>query len=380
VSSFLVAAALMALGASALVLIPLLRRGGTQGERATVSALVVVVALPLLAGWLYTRWSNWPWTATPAAPQAAAPEVIAMVEGLAARLASEGGSLEEWQMLGRSRVQLGQYDAAADAYRQAYRMSGGSDLPTLTSYAEALVLADPGALLADAGDLFERALAMSPKDQKALWYGGLAAFGREQYALARDRWQALIDHDPPPPEDVRRILADRVAVAASHLNAADASGGAAAAAPSAAADPSSAPVPADGAATANPSTADAGTPTAGDGAGRTIVVDVSVAAALSARVDPAASLFVLARTPAAAGPPLAVERRGAHELPLTVELSSEDAMMPGRTLSDAGEVEVVARVALGGGPTAQPGDLYGSAVVPAGGDAHVRIEIDRVQP
>jgi cytochrome c-type biogenesis protein CcmH len=282
-------------------------------------------------------------------------------------------------------VQLGQYAAAADAYRQAYRMSGGSDLPTLTSYAEALVLADPEALLADAGDLFERALALSPKDQKALWYGGLAAFGREQYALARDRWQALIDHDPPPPEDVRRILADRVAVAESHLNGVD---GASAADPAAPASPSAAtnaqPMPApDGAGTttATPSAVQDGTPqAAGDGAGRTIVVDISVATALSGRVDPAASLFVLARTKAASGPPLAVERHQARELPLTVELSNEDAMMPGRTLSGAGEVEVVARVALGGGPVAQPGDLYGSAVVPAGGDTRVRIEIDRVQP
>jgi hypothetical protein len=162
-------------------------------------------------GWLYARWSNWPWSGAPqSAAQQASPEVIAMVENLAARLARDGGSLDEWQMLGRSRVQLGQYDAAAEAYRQAYRMSGGTDVPTLTSYAEALVLADPGALLADAGDLFERALSLSPQDPKSLWYGGLAAFGREQYALARDRWQALLDHDPPPPEDVRQILADRI--------------------------------------------------------------------------------------------------------------------------------------------------------------------------
>jgi cytochrome c-type biogenesis protein CcmH len=128
-----------------------------------------------------------------------------------------GGTLEEWQMLGRSREQLGQYDAAAEAYRQAYRLSGGSDLATLTSYAEALVLADPESLRADAGDLFERAITLSPQDPKALWYGGLAAFSREQYALARDRWQALLDHDPPPPDDVQ-IIAKRVAIAESALN------------------------------------------------------------------------------------------------------------------------------------------------------------------
>src|SRR5262249_13296068 len=115
VTSFLIAAALMAVGALALVLIPLLRRPGAEEKRATASALVVVLALPLLAGWLYTRWSNWPWTGAPPASTAqATPEVIAMVEGLAARLEREGGTLDEWQMLGRSRVQLGQYAAAAE--------------------------------------------------------------------------------------------------------------------------------------------------------------------------------------------------------------------------------------------------------------------------
>jgi cytochrome c-type biogenesis protein CcmH len=358
VTAFLIAAALMVVGASALVLVPLLRRAGAGERRATVSALVVALALPLLSGWLYARWSNWQWDAPQPAAQQASPEVIAMVEGLAARLARDGGSLDDWQMLGRSRVQLGQYDAAAEAYRQAYRLSGGTDVPTLTSYAEALVLADPEALLADAGDLFERALSLAPQDPKSLWYGGLAAFGREQYGLARDRWQALLDHDPPPPEDVRQILAERVAVAQSHLSA-----------------------PADATTTTTqPQVQSGATESAKSAADRKIVVEVSAAPALSSGIDPGATLFVLARSPGGGGPPLAVERHEARELPLTVELSAEDAMMPGRTLASAGEVEIVARVAKGGGPVAASGDLYGSTIVPAGSDARVRVEIDRVQP
>ena len=374
-TAFLIAAALMVVGASALVLIPLLRRADAEQRRATMSAVVVVLALPLFAGWLYSRWSNWPWGAPPAVAQEASPEVIAMVDGLAARLERDGGSLDDWQMLGRSRVQLGQYNAAAEAYRQAYRLSGGTDVPTLTSYAEALVLADPEALLADAGDLFERALSLSPQDPKSLWYGGLAAFGREQYALARDRWRTLLDRNPPPPEDVRQILADRIAVAESHLTGA----GRASAPATPPAAGNSSPSAVAGATTA-PSAGAPATPGAVSEAGRRIVVEVSAAAALSSQIDPAAALFVLARNPGGGGPPLAVERHEARELPLTVELSSEDAMMPGRTLAGAGVVEVVARVAKGGGPVAAPGDLYGSVVVPAGGDARVRVEIDRVQP
>jgi cytochrome c-type biogenesis protein CcmH len=355
VNTFLAAAALMLVGALALVLVPLLRRPNPSEARAATSAVLVLFALPLLAGWLYTRWSNWPWKGVPQAAQQVPAEVAAMVEGLASRLASKGGTLEEWQMLGRSRVQLGQYDAAAEAYRQAYRLSGGSDLATLTSYAETLVLADPESLRADAGDLFERAIALAPQDPKALWYGGLTAFSREQYALARDRWQALLDHDPPPPDDVRKIIAERVAIAESALNG---SGPATVAAPAEAAPQ----------------------PEAGGSAARSIVVEITIAPALASKVNPDAPLFVLARAPGGGGPPLAVERHHARELPLSVELSDDDAMVPGRTLSSAEEVEIVARVALGGQPIATTGDLYGSVDVAAGGTTQARIEIDQIQP
>jgi cytochrome c-type biogenesis protein CcmH len=361
VSAFIAVAALMAIGALTLVLMPLLRRPADGESRALRSAAFVAVALPLLAVLLYAQWSNWPWRGASEAAPGVPPDVMAMVEGLSQRLARDGGSLEEWQMLGRSRMQLKQYAAAADAYRHAYRMSNGADVDTLTSYAEALLLADPDALLADAGDLFERALALAPQDPKALWYGGLTAFGHEQYALARDRWRALLDHDPPPPDDVRQILSERVAEAEVRL-----AGGAADTAPEAAgtvASASAAPAPATSAQTA-----------------RSIVVQLTVAPALAAKVDPQAPLFVFARAPGAAGPPLAVQRHAAKELPLRVRLTDADAMVPGRTLSSVPVVEIVARVALSGQPVAQPGDLFGSAQVDAAGDADLSIEIDQVQP
>jgi cytochrome c-type biogenesis protein CcmH len=355
VTLFIVLAALMAVGALALVIAPLLR--GPEGERrATVSAVVAALALPVLAGFLYLQWSTWPWNAG-STPPGVAPEVLAMVDRLSARLARNGGTLEEWQMLGRSRAQLGQYDLAAEAFREAYRISGGSDITTLTSYAEALALSDPEALLADAGDLFERALAMDPTDGKSLWYGGLAAFGRGDYALARDRWRGLVDRDPPPPDDVRQILEERIAVAEAQLGAA-------------------------GGAAPSPATPASGSADAADGAtaaARRVVVDVSVAPALAGRVAADAPLFVLARAPGEAGPPLAVERRRADELPLRVELTEEDAMVPGRTIAGPERLEIVARVALGGDPMARPGDLYGSVEVAADGDAPIRVEIDRVQ-
>ena len=62
-------------------------------------------------------------TTTPPAIDANAPQIQAMVDGLEARLKSQGGSIEEWTQLVRSRMVQGQMDAAQADYdlaRKAY--------------------------------------------------------------------------------------------------------------------------------------------------------------------------------------------------------------------------------------------------------------------
>jgi cytochrome c-type biogenesis protein CcmH len=49
----------------------------------------------------------------------AAPDIAAMVEGLAARLEAEGGTIAEWTQLVRSRLVLGETEKAGAAYRAA---------------------------------------------------------------------------------------------------------------------------------------------------------------------------------------------------------------------------------------------------------------------
>jgi cytochrome c-type biogenesis protein CcmH len=95
-------------------------------------------------------------------------------------------------------------------------------------------------------------------------------------------------------------------------------------------------------------------------------------------------LFVLARDPSAGGPPLAVQRHSSNDLPLTVELSERDAMMPTRTIAGVARVEVVARLSRSGTPQAQSGDFYGTAEHVFAGDgtseATLNIIIDRTVP
>lgn len=332
---FLVVAFAMIVLACALVVWPLTR----GDDHAPLAAGSVVALLPIAAFLLYLAFSNWPWHdtgAVAAAPPAEAGSMEEMVVRLEQRLASAPNDAEGWQMLGRSYVVMGRYRDAVSAYDRARELSGDEDIAALTGYAEALAMLNEGVIGEESARLFEQALALSPDDKKALWYGGLAAFERGRAGLARERWQRLLELDPP--DAMARVLREQIALTE--------------------------------AVTGKPETASA----PGGAAGLRVAVQLDAALADRAPID--APVFILARPPGGGGPPLAVVRRSVADLPLELVLSDADAMIPGRTLSTYEQVEIVARVALGGQPTAQPGDLYGSQL--SDGDSIVAIAIDSV--
>ena len=105
------------------------------------------------------------------------------------------------------------------------------------------------------------------------------------------------------------------------------------------------------------------------------------AAELRAKVQDTDTVFVFAQAPSGPRMPLAVMRAQVKDLPLEYTLDDSMAMNPAMTLSSLPEVIVVARVAKGGGPMAQSGDLQGRSgpIRPAGGAA-VDVLIGEVVP
>lgn len=92
-----------------------------------------------------------------------------------------------------------------------------------------------------------------------------------------------------------------------------------------------------------------------------IRVELSASPGLEVPLDTV--VFVIARDVSASGPPLAVRRLRFSDLPATVTLSDADAMIESRKLSDSAEIEVVARIAISGGPIAAEGDVEASSGV-----------------
>ncbi len=341
-ATFIIIAIGMVFAALALVVVPLTRRGDTS----PIAAGVMVGLVPLTVSLLYFTWSNWPWQMPVASAVESAdesiPSIDQMVSQLEARLRESPDDAEGWQMLGRSYVVLNRYPDAVEAYSRARDLTNDSDVHSITGYAEALALVRGGVLDPETGALFERALAMDPGDRKALWYGGLAAFENGRPGIARSRWQRLLEQGPTA--EVAAVLREQIAAAEAMLGEAGESAGA----------PSGQVIP------------------ARDG----ISVTVSLSPELAGSAPADAPVFVLARPLGGQGPPLAVVRRTVAELPLAIVLTDEHAMVPGRVLSAHDTVEVVARVSLGGTPTAQVGDLSGTQRVSTGGN--IQIVIDEV--
>jgi cytochrome c-type biogenesis protein CcmH len=335
---FLVIATLLALGAAALVLTPLLRRRPDGAPRSPLAAVVTGVLILAGAGALYPVWSTWSWDQP--IDDVATPE--GMVGRLARRLERNPDDLNGWLLLGRSYGQLSQYSLSAKAYRRADGIAQGRSADALAGLAEALVLGEQSDLKGEAGRLFEKALEVEPRSVKALFYGALAAAERGDSAVARTRFQQLLTADTPP--DVRRLIEQQIAVLGVEEQQREAP-------------------------------ADAQT------AGVALRLRVELDPAVASRATPGAPLFVSVRLAGQGGPPLAAKRLDAR-FPQDVQLDAADTMIAGRGFSAGQEVEITARIANGGSAAAKSGDPVGTLRhrVGEGGGAPLRLKIGTLTP
>lgn len=207
---------------------------------------------------------------SPAMPQGPAGSMEASTQALAARLAAQGGSDEDWNLLAQSYDFLGRTDEAALArqhkvsaqrslpdamaatapvqpatvlpspassagaggsvmalvaqaeehrrkreFRQAadvYRKviaAGGMTADTWADYADALASAAPdGSLAGEPAKAIEQALRLDPKQTKALWLKASLAHQQHRYEDALAAWRALLALMPAGSSDARIIEAN----------------------------------------------------------------------------------------------------------------------------------------------------------------------------
>ncbi|MEJ2644903.1 MAG: c-type cytochrome biogenesis protein CcmI [Gammaproteobacteria bacterium] len=318
-------------------------------------SVTVAVVLPLTAAGMYGALGGWPQFSRasqsladrgPAAETRGAPaRVHDMVAGLAGRLQQHPEDVRGWRMLGRSYRVLGKFGKASDAYAHAYQLTHGKDPAVTADYAEVLALANHQRFSGRADELLQHALQLNPRQPKALWLAGWAAYQHGSYRTAVAHWQVLANQAPPG-SDVAKILERRISAAeALARNASPASAGR--------------------------------TPAASTG--KQITVHVALAPGLTPKVAPNDTVFIFAR--AVHGPPMPVAavRRQVKDLPLTVVLGDAQALLPSRKLSQQSKVMVGARISVNGTAMPQKGDLEaGYRSAKPGTSNVVRLTVDHV--
>jgi cytochrome c-type biogenesis protein CcmH len=323
----------------------------------TLSPLIgstVILVVALSAG-LYNRQGSpeLPSAQSAEAQQASMDEAIA---GLAARLEQNPNDPNGWKMLGRSYMSVGNFAGAVEAYEKAIELESAQDPQSLVGLGEALIARSNGEMDSRTASLFENALALDPDFPQALFYGGLAAFNRNDIEQAADRWERLLALNPPP--EIQEILRQRIAEWRGEEV-----------------------LPADHPPIQSAGAADRSVESAGQAdtqpmsAGAVVRANLTLADEARAALPSEATVFVIARDPAQPVPPIAVTRRLLSELPTAVELSDRESMVPGRNLSGFEEIELIARVSVSGQPGAQPGDWYGTAIVKPADDNDVAVAI-----
>ncbi|HEU5136316.1 MAG TPA: hypothetical protein VFU13_14285 [Steroidobacteraceae bacterium] len=339
--AFVLIAASLVIGAAVLLLLPLMRPRPDARPAAALAAAGVLIVLLLGGGGLYAAFSNYSWVET----QSSGDTPAAMAARLASRLAKQPEDLQGWMLLGRTYQSIEQFPLAVRAFQRADRLANGQNADAIIGVAESLLAQDFEQIRGAAGHMFDRALALEPDNTKALLYSAFAAMGRGEPATASDRFRHLLTQNPPP--QIRDIVSKQLA-----------------ALESAAATPAGSP------SEGGPSPA---------GPAPTVAVHVTLAPALASKVPAGASLFVAARDPKSPGPPFAVKRLPAS-FPVDVQLSAADAMLETRRITAGQQLEIVARIALGGTPTATSGDPFGQVSYHVGKDGKLNIVIDRLAP
>ncbi|EWY42398.1 cytochrome C biogenesis protein [Skermanella stibiiresistens SB22] len=172
----------------------------SRNSRWAALALCVVIPFGALAVYVPTGHPNMPGqpfaSREAAPPGGATPEIMQAIAKLRQHLKDDPNDLQGWLLMGQTQTRMGDFDASAEAFRQAVAVSQGKDPSILSSYAEAMTAAAQGVVPEEASRTFEAVLQADPHDARAHYYLALARAQAGDIRGALDRWVALVKQSP----------------------------------------------------------------------------------------------------------------------------------------------------------------------------------------
>lgn len=280
---------------------------------------------------------------TAATGEAANADIDSLLSSLEQKLQSNPEDKQGWTVLARTYQQLGRYSDSVKAYKTLLELDPKNP-DVYAGLADASALQAGGILAGQPASYVHEALKLDAQHAQALWLAGLAEVQDGNHAPALEYWDRLMPLLAEFPQqqaelrDVIRQTAEAANIARDQFTG------------SAATDVSSTNTDSD-----VPSTG-----AAADAIG--VSVSATIAPAVKQQVAPDTVVFIFARAQQGPPAPLAVKRLRVSDLPTTVRLTAQDAMMPQLSLSLFEDIVVSARISQSGNPIAQPGDFQSELV------------------
>lgn len=280
-----------------------------QGQLGKAVPLLAAVLVPALALGLYLHYGAADKVALTQEFASAPKNMQDMTARLERAVQAQPDSAEGVYFLGRAYMAEQRPADAAKVFERAVALAGRQP-ELLGQWAQAQYFAADKQWSAQLQALTDEALKADPNEVTSLGLRGIAAFEGERFDEAIGYWQRLLAQLPEG-DASRAALQGGIDRAADKLKA---------------------------------------------GGGKVVAtarlkVRVELAAELKGKVRPDDTVFIFARASNGPPMPLAAKRVTVAQLPIEVELSDADAMMPQMKLSDFSEVQLVARVSRGGQPT-----------------------------
>ena len=234
---------------------------------------------------------------------------------------------------------------------------GQTDADTLVKTADAYAFVEQGNINLRAKQLLENAMAKDPNHPQGLWLSGMAAMQSGEPLLARDAWQRLLPLVANTPQEaaLQDILKQFNELDA-HQDFINSHGA------EIITEESSELIPKTDAQT---TTKEATAKEIVNDSKLELKIEVSLADGLredNPTINDEDTVFVFAK--AANGPPapLAVKRLRVADLPITVILTEQDAMLPQMTINQFADIQISAKISKSGNPTVKDNDIESNII------------------
>lgn len=242
-----------------------------------------------------------------------------IIEVVKKRLIINPEDAEGWYVLGRTLMNAQKFEEAVVAYKRSYEILG-DDSNIMLSLADAIAMSQGGSMKGEAQDLVEKAIKIEPNNAIGLWLAGLAAEQAGQAERAFELWNRLLpllNNDPASANEVKTILSDLKLK--------------------------------------NPDLPELNFEVIKTA---TLTLNITIDESIKDELKGNETVFIYAKALSGPPMPLAAKKLNVADLPASIILTDNDAVMPQLNLSSVSEVTVGARISMSGNPIAQAGDFY----------------------